>query len=113
MSTRRASALLDGGMPVIEANLACAYARAGLRDRAARVVERLRRGPLATRTSPMEFALASLGLGDKDRVIDALEEAHRTRAMRMLTVSAPFYSELVGESRYQVWLAQLRVPLRA
>jgi DNA-binding winged helix-turn-helix (wHTH) protein/tetratricopeptide (TPR) repeat protein len=108
----RTAARLAGVVPLIEANLGYAYARAGLRPLAARILERLRRARFAPQASAMELGLVSLGLGDKDAAMAALEEAHRTRAVRMLAITDPFYSELAGEPRYRELVARLGLPLR-
>ena len=60
----------------------------------------------------MEPGLVWLGLGDRDAAMTALEEAYRTRALRMPTIVDPFYSELAGERRYRELVARLGLPLR-
>jgi DNA-binding winged helix-turn-helix (wHTH) protein/Tfp pilus assembly protein PilF len=108
----RMAARLAGGVPLIEANLGYAYARAGLRPQAARIIERLRCARFAPQASAMELGLVWLGLGDRDAAMTALEEAYRTRALRMPTIVDPFYSELAGEPRYRELVARLGLPLR-
>jgi DNA-binding winged helix-turn-helix (wHTH) protein/Flp pilus assembly protein TadD len=108
----RTAARLAGVVPLIEANLGYAYARAGLRPQATRILERLRRTRFAPQASAMELGLVWLGLGDKDAAMAALEDAYRTRALRMPAIADPFYSELAGEPRYRELVARLGLPLR-
>jgi DNA-binding winged helix-turn-helix (wHTH) protein/Flp pilus assembly protein TadD len=109
----KTAARLAGPVPLIEANLGYAYARAGLRSNAERILGRVRQGRSAGYDSPVDLALISLGLGDREAALAALEEAHRMRAARMLAVSDPLFAELAHESRYQQLLARLRLPLKA
>ena len=108
----RTAARLAGVVPLIEANLGYAYARAGLRPQAVRILERLRRARFAPQASAMELGLVSLGLGDKDAAMAALEDAYRTRAVRMPAIADPFDSELAGEPRYRELVSRLGLPLR-
>jgi hypothetical protein len=41
-----------------------------------------------------------------------LEEAYRTRAVRMMIAGDPFFSELASDARYQDLMARLRLPIR-
>jgi DNA-binding winged helix-turn-helix (wHTH) protein/Tfp pilus assembly protein PilF len=104
------AARLSGRLPVIEANLGYAYARAGFGDRARRILHRLNRRNPAHYVSPIDVALVLTGLGEKDAALTALEGAFRTRAARMLVIGDPFFSELAPEPRYRRLLADLQLP---
>ena len=52
------------------------------------------------------------GLGDTDGVMVHLEEAFRTRAVRMVTPSDPFFAEVESNARYRDLMARLRLPIR-
>jgi len=108
----KTAARLAGAVPLIEANLGYAYARAGRRSEAARILERLRRWRFAPQASAMELALVYLGLGDTDAATAALEDAYRSRALRMAAIADPFYSELADKPRYRELVARLGLPLR-
>lgn len=108
----RTAVRLSGGIPLIEANLGFAYARAGLRSEAQRILDKFNRERLTRHASPIDFALVWLGLGEKEKTLRALEDAHRTRAPRMLTVGDPLFSELAVEPRYRQLLARLGLPNR-
>ena len=58
------------------------------------------------------MAQVCLGLGDADAVMAQLEEAFRTRAVRMVIVGDPFFSELESDARYRDLMARLRLPIR-
>jgi DNA-binding winged helix-turn-helix (wHTH) protein len=108
----QAAVRLAGNIPLIEANRAFAYARAGMRATAERIRHKLTSGPLAAIASPIDVALASLGLGDTAAALAELEEAYRSRAARIIVIGDPFFSELATEPRYQRLMTLLDLPLQ-
>jgi DNA-binding winged helix-turn-helix (wHTH) protein/tetratricopeptide (TPR) repeat protein len=111
-ASRTASHLAGAAVPLIDAVLGYATARAGDRAEAEGILDRLRTARFGAQASSMELALVQLGLGDTDAAIAALEEAYRTRSLRMPAICDPLYSELAGERRYRELVARLRLPLR-
>jgi len=103
---------LAGWLPVMEATLGYVYARAGARPQAEEILASLRRRQLTHYVSPIDVAHVCLGLGDADAVMAQLEEAYRTRAVRMVIAGDPFFSELRSDARYRDLMARLRLPIR-
>ena len=100
---------LAGNIPLIQANLAFASARAGMRAKADGIRRELTCGRLAAIASPVEVALAALGLADTGAALAALEEAYHTRAVRLLGIGDPFFSELAAEPRYERLMSRLNL----
>jgi tetratricopeptide (TPR) repeat protein len=107
-----AAVRLPGSLPVIEAQLAYAYARSGQRSRAEEILDSITKRHLHEYVSPMAFAMVHLGMGDRARALDCLEEAYRTRTFRILAVIDPFFSELKTDERYQSILNRLKLASR-
>jgi DNA-binding winged helix-turn-helix (wHTH) protein/Flp pilus assembly protein TadD len=103
---------LAGWFPLMEATLGYVHARAGARPQAEQILASLRRRRLTQYVSPIDLAHVCLGLGDADGAIAQLEEAYRTRAVRMVIVGDPFFSELESDARYRDLMARLRLPIR-
>jgi Flp pilus assembly protein TadD, contains TPR repeats len=66
--------------PSVLALLGQAYARAGQREEAQRILVRLNEEARLRYVSAYSFALIFLALGDKERAIDEIERAYRERA---------------------------------
>jgi len=103
---------LAGWFPVMEGVLGYVHARAGDRPQAERILATLRRLQLTQYVSPIDLAYVGLGLGDADSTMAQLEEAYRTRAVRMVIVGDPFFSELESDVRYRDLMARLRLPIQ-
>ena len=99
-------------MPFIEAALGYVHARAGARSEAEQILASLQRRQLTQYVSPIDLAHVYLGLADADGALAQLEEAYRTRAVRMVIVGDPFFSELESDARYRDLMARLRLPIR-
>jgi TolB-like protein/Tfp pilus assembly protein PilF len=91
--------------------LAIAYASAGRREDAQRVVDELTRVARTSYVPPAAFVAAYVGLGDTDRAFAALEDAYaeRSNLMRSLRV-LPILDPLRQDSRFDDMLR--RVGLR-
>ena len=76
------------------------------------ILASLRRRQLTRYVSPIELAHVCLGLGDADATLAYLEEGYRTRAVRMVIVGDPFFSELESDARYRDLMARLGLPIR-
>jgi len=102
---------LAGSLSFIDAALAYACARSGDRQRAELILAGLRTRALTAYISPVDVALVQLGLGDRDSSLGMLEEAYRTRAVRMVTIGDPFFADLRREARYRELLTAMRLPV--
>ncbi len=103
---------LAGWLPFIEATLGYVHARAGARSQAEQILVSLQRRQLTQYVSPIDLAHVFLGLGDADGAIAQLEEGYHMRAVRMVIVGDPFFSELESAARYRDLMARLRLPIR-
>ena len=103
---------LAGWFPVMEATLGYVYARAGARPQAEQILAAMRRRQLTQYVPPIDLAQVCLGLGDIDGAVAHLEEGYRSRAVRMVIIGDPFFSELESDARYRDLMARLRLPIR-
>ena len=103
---------LAGWFPLMEATLGYVHARAGARPQAEQILASMRRRQLTQYVSPIDVAQVCLGLGDADGVMAQLEEAYRTRAVRMVIIGDPFFSELGSDARYRDLMARLHLPIQ-
>jgi DNA-binding winged helix-turn-helix (wHTH) protein len=103
---------LAGWFPQMEATLAYVHALAGARPRAEQILASMRHRQLTQYVSPIDLAQVCLGLGDTDGAIAQLEEGYRTRAIRMVIIGDPFFSELGSDARYQGLMARLHLPIQ-
>jgi hypothetical protein len=88
------------------------YARAGARPQAEQILATLRHRQLTQYVSPIDLAQVCLGLGDADGTMAQLEEGYRSRAVRMMIVGDPFFSELGSDARYRDLMARLHLPIQ-
>jgi hypothetical protein len=59
----------------------------------------------------MQFALAHLGLADRERALDYLEAAYRGRLRDMAWLNVrPYLAPLRGHPRFQALLARMKFP---
>src|SRR5262245_34917385 len=94
--------------PSALALLAQAYARAGQRDEAQKIVVRLNEEAKSRYVSAYSFAPMYLALGDKERALDELERAYRERAsdITLITVD-PRFDPLRADPRFEKIVASL------
>jgi DNA-binding winged helix-turn-helix (wHTH) protein len=102
---------IAGSVPRFEGSLGYAYARAGRRAEAEAILDRLSRPPLAQVISPIEHGMISLGLGDTEAALAALEAAYAAR-LPVLAAGDPFFSELAPDPRYRELMTHLRLPVQ-
>jgi hypothetical protein len=110
-STFRERQLVPGWFPQAEAALGYVYARAGNRSHAEQILAGFRTRRLTQYVSPIDVAQVCLGLGDIDSAMTVLEEGYRTRAVRMVIIGDPFFSELAPDARYRQLMTRLRLPI--
>ncbi len=93
---------------LVKSELGYAYAKAGRREDALRVMDELLRSPGERRVSPFHFALIHIGLGENDRAIDLLEKAYEERVERMVWLRAdPRFDPLRLDPRFNDLLARM------
>jgi serine/threonine protein kinase/tetratricopeptide (TPR) repeat protein len=86
---------------LVKSELGYAYAKAGRREDALRVIDELQRSPGERRVSPFHFALIHIGLGENDRAIELLEKAYDERVERMVWLRAdPRFDPLRLDPRF-------------
>jgi tetratricopeptide (TPR) repeat protein len=89
--------------PVALAFLGHAYARAGQRNEAQKILDRLTQEAKSRYVSVYSFALVLTGLGDKDGAIEALEQAylnHEGHDIYNIKVD-PMLDDLRGQARFE------------
>ena len=99
--------------PEALAYLGQAYARAGQRDEAQKILARLTEEAKSRYVSGYSMALMFMGLGDKEQAIDALERAYREGAGNdLFTIRVdPMLDDLRNQPRFEA-LAEKIVPAR-
>ena len=103
---------LAGWFPVMEGVLGYVHTRAGARPQAEQILAALRRRRLTQYVSLIDLAYVCLGLGDTDGTMALLEERYRSRAVGMVIIGDPFFSELESDARYRDLMARLHLPIQ-
>ena len=103
---------IAGQVPRFESCLGYAYARAGRRAQAEAIRRQFSSRPLAPVISRVAGAMISLGLGETEAALSALEKAYADRQPGAVVAGDPFFSELAGERRYRELMASLRLPVQ-
>jgi eukaryotic-like serine/threonine-protein kinase len=89
------------GSVLVKSELGHAYAKAGRREDALRVLDELQQSPGLRRVSPFHLALVHVGLGEKDRAIDQLEKAYDEHSERLVWLRAdPRFDPLRQDPRF-------------
>src|SRR5215470_12565114 len=92
---------LSPGSTLIKAELGYAFAKAGRREEALRVLDELQRSPGQRRASPFHLALIHVGLGENDLAIELLNKACDERAERLVWLRAdPRFDPLRLDARF-------------
>ena len=107
---RKAAELNDD--PFVLALLGQAYARAGQREEAQRILARLSEEAKSRYVRAYSFALMYLALGDKERAIDEMERAYRERAgLDVVWIKInPFLDDLRGNPRFEALVQKVFAP---
>jgi TolB-like protein/Tfp pilus assembly protein PilF len=88
--------------PSVLALLGQAYARAGQRDEAQKILLRLSEEAKLRYVQAYSFVLMYLALGDKERAIDEMERAYRERDANVAQIRTdPMLDDLRGNSRFE------------
>jgi TolB-like protein/Flp pilus assembly protein TadD len=87
--------------PFNVAKLCYALARDGRRDDALELLRELEEPGAGMYVSSGAKAIAYAGLGDKTRVLTALEQAYENRSFAMLILREQYFDSLRGEPRFQ------------
>jgi len=107
---RKAAELSDD--PYVLALLGQAYARAGQREEAQKILGRLSEETKSRYVHAYSFVLMYLALGDKERAIDEMERAYRERAGTDIVYIKidPMLDELRGNPRFEALVQKVFAP---
>jgi serine/threonine-protein kinase len=90
--------------------LAHAYAVAGKRDEALKILNELKESAKHQYVSAVHFAVIYTGLGDKDRAFEYLEKAYEERAQNLLQLrNRPMFDSLRMDPRYKDLLRRMNL----
>jgi tetratricopeptide (TPR) repeat protein len=101
----RAVALSPRGAPLQW--LGYAYAVAGRRGEALRILAELEKVSKDSYVSPQSFAIVHLGLGQKDEALGWFEKAYDERAFEVLGFAGPVFELLQDEPRFRDLLRRM------
>jgi predicted Zn-dependent protease len=91
-----------------------AYARAGQREEAQKILARLSDTAKSRYIHPYSFALLYLALGDKEQAIHELERTYRERAGDAFSFKAdPMLDDLRGNPRFEALVQKVFAPKNA
>ena len=94
--------------PSVLALLGQAYARAGQRDEAQKILVRLSEEARSRYVQAYSFVLMHLALGDKERAIDEMERAYRERDANVAQIRTdPMLDDLRGNQRFEALVNQI------
>jgi eukaryotic-like serine/threonine-protein kinase len=94
--------------PSVLALLGQAYARAGQRDEAQKILVHLNEEAKSRYVQAYSFVLMYLALGDKERAIDEMERAYRERDANVAQIRTdPMLDDLRGNPRFEVLVNQV------
>jgi tetratricopeptide (TPR) repeat protein len=94
--------------PSVLALLGQAYARAGQRDEAQKILVRLRGEAKSRYVQAYSFVLMYLALGDKERAIDEMERGYRERDANVAQIKTdPMLDDLRGNQRFEALVNQI------
>jgi serine/threonine protein kinase/tetratricopeptide (TPR) repeat protein len=93
---------------LVKSELGYAYAKAGRREDALRVIDELQRSPGERRVSPFHLSLIYIGLGENGRALELLNKAYDERGERMVWLRAdPRFDPLRLDPRFNDLLARI------
>ena len=107
---KKAADLTDD--PLVLALLAQAYAKAGQRDEALKLLAQMEELATKRYVGAWSFAIVHLALGEKEKAIDELQRAYRERSDPYITFIkvGPLFDPLRGDPRFQALLAKVFSP---
>ena len=92
---------ISNGAPTIKGRLGFAYACAGRKDEARKILSELEEDSKKRYVSPIAIALVHCGLGEKDQAVKWLEKGCEERAGGVLTIKVrPLWASLRSEPRF-------------
>jgi eukaryotic-like serine/threonine-protein kinase len=101
---------LSGGAPFTAGFHAYVCGRAGRRDDALRLLDRLAQMAAAVYVPPSAFALGHAGLGDWDAALSWFDKAIDARDPIVMPIKTfPFFDPVRGDSRYHALLKKMRL----
>jgi serine/threonine-protein kinase len=104
------AAAISGGAAMFESQLGQAYAMAGRRDDARRILDKLRETSKTSYVSPYHFAYIHTGLGEADAAMDWLEKAYAEREGAIYGIKGSFlFKDLRGHPRFQALLKKMNL----
>ena len=97
-----------GAPPFVTAYVAYAYGKSGDRSRAMATLNELKAMSPGGEVAPFNYALAYLGLGDRTRALDYLEQAYAANSQQLVWLKAdPIYDPLRAEPRFIALMKRL------
>jgi TolB-like protein/DNA-binding winged helix-turn-helix (wHTH) protein/Tfp pilus assembly protein PilF len=103
---------LSHGTPLMVSALAHAYARAGNKEEADKLLTQLERNAKTKYVSPYYFAMVYLGLGDDEQAMDWLEKAFADRSNGLVFMRVePELDQLRSNPRFLALQQRLKFPL--
>jgi len=104
---------LSGGSPVYQAALAHAYGVAGRRADAQRLLAGLEKASQERYVSPVDLALAHLGLGETGVCLDLLKQAVEEHSPRAAFLGIePRFDRLRSDTRFQQLMVKIGLPAK-
>jgi TolB-like protein/DNA-binding winged helix-turn-helix (wHTH) protein/Tfp pilus assembly protein PilF len=98
------------GRPGAQAGLAYAYALAGRKDEAQKILEELKEAAKQRYVSPFGFALIYMGLGDKDQAFECLNKTADEDPYRIAFIKAdPRFDRLRSDPRFDALLRRMKL----
>ncbi|MFQ5816610.1 MAG: protein kinase [Terriglobia bacterium] len=102
---------LSESVPIYVAGLGHAYALAGKRSEALKILDQLQGQTTLMPPSPFDMALVYIGLGDKEKAFEWLEKAYEERSMRLVFLKeGPRFDSLRSDPRFQDLLRRMNFP---
>jgi TolB-like protein/Flp pilus assembly protein TadD len=99
---------LSGGALFALASLGVAYSSAGMKQEMLNVLKQMQEVSKHHYQSPHNMALAQLGTGDQDKLLDYLEQAYSERESMMVFLAVtPIFDNVRNEPRYQELLRKM------
>ncbi len=105
----RAVSLSDG--PIYRGQLAHAYALAGKRAKALKILEQLKALSKEKYVAPVDIAIIYTGVGDRNAAFQWLEKAYQERTARITELSEPHFDSLRSDPRFSDLMRRIGLPL--
>jgi tetratricopeptide (TPR) repeat protein len=105
----RAVSLSDG--PIYRGQLAHAYALAGKRAKALKILEQLKALSKEKYVAPVDIAIIYTGVGDRNAAFHWLEKAYQERTARITELLEPHFDSLRSDPRFSDLMRLIGLPL--